>query len=101
MQADDETTAVELKRKLEAIGIKLFLSTMLRCRRVLGWIYRGPAYCQLIREPRGSHGVWKTRIMILTVWFGQMRQVCNWRTIVDFATGNVDKSHVQNPGMCT
>ena len=49
MQADDETTAVELKRKLEAIGIKLFLSTMLRCRRALGWIYRGPAYCQLIR----------------------------------------------------
>ena len=51
MQADDETTAVELKCKLDANGIKLSLSTILRCRRALGWTYRGSAYCQLIREP--------------------------------------------------
>lgn len=49
MQTDDETTAVELKRKLDAGGIKLSLSTILRCRRALGWTYRGSAYCQLIR----------------------------------------------------
>jgi hypothetical protein len=51
MQADDETTAIELKRKLDANGINLSLSTILRCRRNLGWTYRGSAYCQLIREP--------------------------------------------------
>ena len=51
MQADDETTAVELKRKLDANWIKLSLCTILHCRRALGWTYRGSAYCQLIREP--------------------------------------------------
>ena len=51
MQADDKTTAVELKHKLDANGIKLSLSTILRCRRALGWTYRGSAYCQLITEP--------------------------------------------------
>ena len=50
MQTDDETTAAELKHKLEANGIYLSHSTILRCRRELGWTYRGSAYCQLIRE---------------------------------------------------
>ena len=51
MQKDDETTAAELNRLLQANGIKLSRSTILRCRRQLGWTYRGAAYCQLIREP--------------------------------------------------
>ena len=51
MQKDDETTAPELDRLLQANGIKLSRSTILRCRRQLGWTYRGAAYCQLIREP--------------------------------------------------
>ena len=50
MQIDDETTAAELKHKLEANEIYLSHSTILRCRRELGWTYRGSAYCQLIRE---------------------------------------------------
>ena len=48
MQKDDETTATKLDRLLQA---KLSRSTILRCRRQLGWTYRGAAYCQLIREP--------------------------------------------------
>ena len=35
---------------LQAKGIVLSRSTILRCRRGLGWTYRGSAYCQLIRE---------------------------------------------------
>ena len=31
-------------------GIDISLSTILRCRTTLGWIYRGSAYCQLIRQ---------------------------------------------------
>ena len=51
MQKDDETTAAELDCILQREGIKLSRSTILRCRRKLGWTYRGAAYCQLIREP--------------------------------------------------
>ena len=50
MQKDDETTAVQLGQLLQANGIKLSRSTILRCRRQLGWTYRGAAYCQQIRE---------------------------------------------------
>lgn len=50
MQKDDETTASELDHLLQCNGIKLSQSTILRCRRQLGWTYRGAAYCQLIRE---------------------------------------------------
>ena len=50
MQKDDETTASQLGALLQANGIMLSRSTILRCRRQLGWTYRGSAYCQLIRE---------------------------------------------------
>ena len=43
MQKDDETTATELDRLLQVKGIKLSRSTILRCRRKLGWTYRGAA----------------------------------------------------------
>lgn len=51
MQKDDETTAAELDCILQANGIKLSRSTILRYCRQLGWTYRGAAYCHLIREP--------------------------------------------------
>lgn len=35
---------------LEEIEIVIALSTILRCCTALGWIFRGSAYCQLIRD---------------------------------------------------
>ena len=51
MRTDDETTAEELRRILCEKGHALYLSTILRCRRSLGWTFRGSSYCQMIREP--------------------------------------------------
>jgi len=31
-------------------NVKISISTVLRCRKELGWTYRGSAYCQLIRH---------------------------------------------------
>jgi len=50
MQEDDETTATQLQTRLAAHNVHVSLSTVLRNRRQLGWIYRGSAYCQLIRN---------------------------------------------------
>lgn len=50
MQADDETTASQLHRLLVSRGHKISLPTILRCRKALGWTFRGSAYCQLIRH---------------------------------------------------
>lgn len=50
MDRDDETTAVQLKKMLNEHGYDISLSTILRCRRSLGWTFRGSAYCQLIRQ---------------------------------------------------
>ena len=50
MQLDDETTAHQLHRLLQARGYKISLRTVLRCRRSLGWTFRGSAYCQLIHD---------------------------------------------------
>ena len=50
MQEDDETTAVQLHKVLEEKGYNISLSTILRCRKSLGWNYRGSAYCQMIRD---------------------------------------------------
>ena len=51
MKRSDETTAIQIHRFLQSRGIDLSLATILRGRRVLGWTFRGAAYCQLIREP--------------------------------------------------
>ncbi len=51
MALDDETTATQLHVLLTSLGYSLSLRTILRCRTVLGWTFRGSAYCQLIREP--------------------------------------------------
>ena len=50
MQGDDETTAHQLHQKLLTKGYNLSLRTILRCRKALGWNYRGSAYCQMIRD---------------------------------------------------
>ena len=50
MEKDDETTARELVKVLQDDGQSVSESTVLRCRTMLGWTWRGSAYCQLIRE---------------------------------------------------
>ena len=50
MKKDDETTDVQLHKLLTDRGISISTSTILRCRKELGWTYRGSAYCQLIRQ---------------------------------------------------
>lgn len=50
MQKDDETTIAELVDSLKESGHVFSKSTVLRCRKQLGWTSRGSAYCQLIRE---------------------------------------------------
>lgn len=50
MRRDDETTATQLQAVLAAHGVYVSLTTIVRNRRELGWIYRGSAYCQLIRN---------------------------------------------------
>ena len=50
MRRDDETTAIQLHRLLATKGHAISLSTILRCRKSLGWTYRGSSYCQLIRD---------------------------------------------------
>ena len=50
MRNDDETTATQLQCILASREIYVSLATIVRNRRQLGWIYRGSAYCQLIRH---------------------------------------------------
>ena len=50
MQTDDETTAYQLHKLLTSLGYKVSVRTVLRCRKDLGWTFRGSAYCQLIRD---------------------------------------------------
>ena len=50
MRADDETTATQLEVILRHQGIYLSKSTILRSRSLLGWTFRGSAYCQMIRR---------------------------------------------------
>ena len=50
MRRDDETTASQLHVILTWKGYRLSLATILRCRTMLGWTYRGIAYCQVICE---------------------------------------------------
>lgn len=41
MKADDETTAIQLHKTLINHGYTFSLSTILRCRKDLGWTFRG------------------------------------------------------------
>ena len=49
MQADDETTATQLVKMLNAAGYDVSRSTIIRARRRLGWTFHGSRYCQMIR----------------------------------------------------
>lgn len=50
MQEDDETTASELSLRLQELHVShISLRTILKGRKLLGWTFRGSAYCQLIR----------------------------------------------------
>ena len=50
MRCEDENTATHLHDRLIQHGISLSLCTVLRSWELLGWTYRGSAYCQLIRD---------------------------------------------------
>uniref|UniRef100_A0A1X7SHC6 Transposase Tc1-like domain-containing protein n=1 Tax=Amphimedon queenslandica TaxID=400682 RepID=A0A1X7SHC6_AMPQE len=50
MRRDDETTAIQLQKLLVDQGHPLSLKTILASREMLGWTFRGSAYCQVIRE---------------------------------------------------
>ena len=49
MMKDDETTASQLHQLLLNNRYYISKKTILRCRKDLGWTFRGSAYCQLIR----------------------------------------------------
>ena len=49
MMKDDETTACQLHKMLSERNINMSIATILRCRKELGWTFRGSSYCQLIR----------------------------------------------------
>ena len=64
MRADDETAVKELREQLTAQGSTLSQSSVLRCRRTLGWTVRGSAYCQMIREGnKGKRLEWATKFL--------------------------------------
>ena len=48
MRLDDETTASQLHKLLISKGYIMSFRTILRCRKDLGWTFRGSSYCQLI-----------------------------------------------------
>ena len=50
MREDDETTATQLQAMLAQYQVYVSLATIVRNRQDLGWVYRGSAYCQLIRD---------------------------------------------------
>ena len=50
MQEDDETTASQLVRILNAQGYTVSKPTIVRARKILGWTFHGSRYCQMIRN---------------------------------------------------
>ena len=50
---------------LQDNGQSVSESTVLQCRTMLGWTWRGSAYCQLIREGNKSVGIWMKQKMVL------------------------------------
>ena len=51
---DDKTTALQLYKHLMDNGILISLATILRCCTSSDWMFRGSAYCQLIRSENKS-----------------------------------------------
>ena len=50
MRRDYERMAYQLHRLLSEKGYSISLRTILWCRTMLGWTFRGSAYCQIIRD---------------------------------------------------
>lgn len=50
MQVDNEATAGQLVRILHAQGHAVFKQTIIRARTLLGWMFHGSRYCQMIRN---------------------------------------------------
>ena len=48
MNKDDQTTAYQLHCLLVSRGYNISIHTILCCRSLLGWTFRGTSYCQLI-----------------------------------------------------
>ena len=76
MEEDDETTATQLQVRLASYGVYISLTTILRNRRLLGWVYRCSVYCQLIcsvNKGKGLSGHVTTYMIHLMMRFGQTK----------------------------
>ena len=68
MRQDDEATATQLQAKLANAGVYISLVTIVRSRVELGWIYRGSAYCQLIRNVNKEKRLEFTHAYLHDIW---------------------------------
>ena len=50
MKSNDEATNKEIKEHLETLGLNVSIATIIRAKKMLGWTYQIPGYCQLIRH---------------------------------------------------
>ena len=49
MRTDDETTATQLVKMVNAAGYNMSTSTIIWARKILSWTFHGSRYCQMIR----------------------------------------------------
>ena len=84
MQEDDETTATQLQTKLADHGIYISLATILRNRRLLGWVYRGSAYFQLIHIVNKQKSLEWAKLIHLMMSYGVMKLAYNLKLTVVF-----------------
>ena len=86
-------------------GYKISLCTVLRCRRSLGWTFRGSAYCQLVRnvnkQKRREWAKANLMVAILKTFCGLMSVVSKWRATGDFAAGESASLQSLSQGTCT
>ena len=101
MELDDETTAYQLHELLVRAGYNISLSTILRCRLSLGWMFRGSAYCQLIREANKAKRLQfaQDHLMIRSrTSFGLMNVPFKWNRTDASHAERKDKPPSQNQG---
>ena len=97
LEQDNETTA----KILEERGHKISISTILRCRRKLGWTYRGSAYCQLIREGNKVNRLaWAHEYIheAETGFNNVIYTLSSWKHIADTHVAVLASLHVPNLG---
>ena len=95
MRQDDETTAFQLHKLLVEKGYNISRRTILRCRRDLGWTFRGSFYCQLIRHANKVKRLeWAKKYKDVNfdnlVWAVSAQS--SWRPTIDLLAGK-EKSH--------